>query len=282
MSNIRMLMKNLWDDAAVSVTTGALVPTLPLTSSQVYGRSLTAGITPDGTGKSAVQFNLDGFFLVDGLVIYRHWLSSGALWRLELFDGINCAGNKVYDSGEIEAVQTKNLGELMWLADPLVATIFETWPFKFSQLWLAEPLYAHSGRITLIDTLSRDGIHEFDRVYLGHSIQPGVNFNWGAEHAWQSNEQPKRSAGGSVFAAEKQRLRQFSFELAYLVEEERPHVSEGIKHVGLSRDWFISLYPGNGGQKEIEYAMACKFQSLPPLAGSAFNNYQTRISVQEA
>ncbi len=281
-NNVRMLMKNLWDDAAVSITAGTPISTLPLASSQVYGRSLTAGITPDGTGKSALQFNLNGFYLIDGLVIYRHWLSNGAMWRLELFDDLNCSGNRVYDSGEIEAVPTKNLGELAWLADPLVATIFETWPFKFSQLWLPEPLFAMSGRITLIDSLSRDGIHEFDRIYLGHSIQPGINFNWGSEHAWQSSESPKRSAGGSRFAAEKQRMRQMSFEFSRLNEEERPHLSEGIKHVGLSRDWFVSLYPGNGGQKEIEYAMGAFFISLPPLAGTALNNDQTRFDVEEA
>lgn len=282
MSNIRMLLKNLWDEASLSVTLGTPVVSLPISYSQTYGRSLTAGITPDGSGRSAIEFNLNAFHVIDGLVIYRHWLSTGASWRLELFEDVNCSGFQVFDSGEIEAVPTKTLGELMWLSDPLVASIFESWPYKFSQIWLPMPVSAQSGRITLVDVQSRDGIHEFDRIYLGQSLSPAVNFSWGAEHAWQSNEQLRRSVAGSLFGTEKQRLRQMTFELGALVEEERPHLSEGIRHVGLVRDWFISLHPDRGGQHEIDYAMACKFTSLPALIGTAFNNYQSRITVQEA
>jgi len=277
-----MLMVNQWDRATVTVAGGTPVPTLPITNSQVYGRSLTSAITPDENGQSVIEFSLPEFVLMDGLVMYRHWLSNAANWRLELFDDEHCGGNKVFDSGTQEAVLTKTLGDLDWLADPLVATIFETWPFKFSQLWLDTPTFAFSGRITLTDTQARDGIHEFDRVYLGRSVQPGVNFNWGAEHAWQSNEQQRKSAAGSVFGTAKPKLRQFSFEMAHLVEEERPLLSNGIKHVGQTKDWFVSLYPQHGGQKEIDYAMACKFAGLPSVSGPAYNTFTARFTLQEA
>lgn len=280
--NIRMLMVNQWDRAAVSVTTGTPVTNLPLTNSQRYGRSLTAGITPDATGKSVIEFSMPEFNLISGLVLYRHWLSNSATWRVELFEGENCTGNKLHDTGTQEAVPTKNLGELLWLADPLVATIFEGWPFKYSQLWLDEPVFAWSGRITLVDSGSRDGIHEFDRVYLGQTVQPLVNFNYGHQHQWQSNQQLKRSVAGSLYAPQKERLRTLQFELAHLDEEERPHLSAGIQHVGMATDWFVSMFPGNGGQKEIEYAMSCKFEQLPPLIGAAYNNYRGTFVLQES
>lgn len=281
MSNVRMLLKNKWDEAQLTVVKGTEISTLPLAHSQLYGRSLTAGITPDETGVSVIEFNLPELTLLSGFVLYRHWLSNGAKWRLELFDGLNCSGIQLFDSELIDAIPTKTLGELDWLVDPLVASAFDSWPFKFSQLWFSD-VFAFSGRLTLHDEYARDGIHEFDRIYMGVTFQPSVNFSWGGEFAWQTTATQKETAAGSVFAAKKPKTRQLAFSLDYIVESERPHLSAAFQDVGISEDWFISLYPELGGIKEIEHAMAAKFTSLPALINSAFNNYTTKYVVREA
>lgn len=281
MSNVRMLLKNKWDEAELTLVTGAAIPTLPLSHSQLYGRSLTTGITPDEMGVSVIEFNLPELTLLSGFVLYRHWLSNGAKWRIELFESLNCEGEQLLDSGLVDAVPTKTLGELDWLVDPLVASAFDNWPFKYSQLWFAET-FAFSGRLTLQDGYARDGIHEFDRIYMGVAFQPSVNFSWGSEFAWQTTAQQKETAAGSVFAAAKPKTRQLAFSLDYIAETERPHLSAAFQYVGLSKDWFISMYPEAGGIKEIEHAMAAKFTSLPALINSAFNNYTTKYVVREA
>jgi hypothetical protein len=276
-----MLMTNRWDGAQLSVSAGTPIPTLPVTHSQVYGRSKTSGITPDEEGVSVISFNLPELTLLNGLVLYRHWLSNGAKWRLELFEGTECTGTKLYDSGLLDAIQTKTLGELNWLVDPLVSSAFDEWPFKFSQLWFGET-FALSGRITLQDVDARDGIHEFDRVYLGIAFEPSVNFSYASEFAWQTATQQKLTAAGSVFAVDKPKTRQLAFSLDYVPDIERPHLSAAIQHVGLNRDWFISLYPEDGGTKEIEHAMAAKFTAIPPLSNTFFNNYTAKFVVREA
>lgn len=275
-----MMMVNRWDECALSVTTGNVIPSLPLSHSQTYGRSRTSGITPD-SGVSVVMFNLPGLRLVNGLVLYRHWMSNGAKWRVELFEGADCSGALLYDSQLQDAIPTKTLGELDWLVDPLVASAFDTWPFRFSQLWFGET-FALSGRITLQDDHSRDGIHEFDRVYLGQAFQPSVNFSWNSEFAWQTTAQQKVTSAGSVFATSKPLSRQLAMSLDYVPESERPHLSAAFQHVGLTKDWFISLYPQDGGTKEIEHAMAAKFTALPPLTNNFYNNYTAKFVVREA
>lgn len=281
MSNIRMLMTNRWDEASLSIGVGTAVPSLPLTNSQVYGRSKTAAIVPNELGLSVIKFNLSELTLFNGLVLYRHWLSNGAQWQLELFEGLDCTGNRLYDSGMQDAIPTKTLGELDWLVDPLVASAFDNWPFRYSQLWFAET-FALSGRISIKDDSSRDGIHEFDRVYLGQAFTPSVNFSWASEFTWQTTAQQKLTAAGSVFATSKPKTRQVAMSLDYLPESERPHISAAIQHVGLNRDWFISLYPEVGGIKEIEHAMAAKFSSLPAITNTFFNNYTAKFLVREA
>lgn len=281
MQKLRMLVKNQWDDATLTVDTGEQVPTLPLLHSQIYGRSKTAAIIPNEAGISVMGFDCPELTLASGLVLYRHWLSNIALWRLELFSGANQSGSCVFDSALVECTPTKTLGEIDWLVDPLVSSVFDNWAHKYSQIWFA-PVFFKSGRITIADTEARDGIHEFDRVYLGQVFTPTFNFSYGHAHQWLSSETQRKTSAGSTFATARQRYRQLSFSLDYLSEQDRPHLSNAIAHVGIARDWFISMFPDQSGQKEIEYAMACKFTTPPALTCTNVNNYTAPITVQEA
>lgn len=281
MKKLRMLVKNLWDDATLTVATGEPVPTLPLEHSQTYGRSKTAAVVPDEAGTSVTAFDCPELTLASGLVLYRHWLSNIAQWRLELFDEPGQAGNCVFDSALVECTPTKTLGEIDWLVDPLVSSVFDNWPHKYSQLWF-EAVFFQSGRITIVDTEARDGMHEFDRIYLGQVFSPTFNFSYGHQHQWLSSEAQRKTSAGSTFATARQRYRQLTFSLDYLSEQERPHLSNAIAQVGIAKDWFISMFPEQAGQKEIEYAMACKFNTTPAMTGTFFNNYTAPITVQEA
>lgn len=280
MNNMRMIVKNLWDEATLTVATGTPISTLPLTHSQTYGRSKTAAITPD-TDTTAIKFECSELSLASGLVLYRHWLSSTGLWRLELFNEPDLTGDCVFDSGLIELTPTKTLGELDWLVDPLVSGVFDNWPHKYSQLWFPE-VFFQSGRLTLIDSDGRDGLHEFDRVYLGAAFSPQFNFSYSFKHQWVSSEEQRKTAAGSTFSAQRPQARKLEFNLDYLTENERSRLSRAIQTVGVSKDFFISLYPEQGGQKEVEYAMACFFSEVPPLTGDYFNNYNVPFVVQEA
>ncbi|WP_041523592.1 hypothetical protein [Gilvimarinus agarilyticus] len=280
-NNMRMLIDNLWDTATLSVAAGTEVSSLPVANSQIYGRSKTAAITPDGAGNSQFTFELGSLQLIDGLVLYRHWLSDLATWRVELFDGTELTGTRVYDSDTVPAVATKTLGELNWLVDTLVVSVFGNWPFKFSQCWMP-PTFARSGRITISDTDARDGLHEFDRVFLGRSFQPTFNFSYGHQHQWLSAEAQRVTAAQSVFSTARPRHRRVAFSLDYLSEQERPHMSEAIRSVGITKDFFISMFPETGGRNEIEYAMSAKFVGNPALSGNFFNNFTAPIEVREA
>lgn len=280
MNRLRMLIHNIWDECTAQVALGTEAPLLPITNTQTYGRSKTAAITPVD-GVSVITFNCPELTLTSGLVLYRHFLSNLATWRLELFDEPDLGGGLVYDSGTLDCVPTKTLGDLDWLVDPLVASAFDTWPFKFSQLWF-DGIWHQSGRITITDAEPRDGVHEFDRIYLGRVFEPRFNFSYGHEHAWQSSSPTRRTAAGSQFAALRPLSRQFAFSLDYLNELERPRLSAAIQRAGLARDFFISMFPDWGGQKEIDYAMSAKFADLPPLIGSHHNNFLSKLTVKEA
>lgn len=281
MNALRMLVHNIWDESTLRLAKGSQSPDLPLSNTQIYGRSRTSVIHPDSNGTSVIEFDCPELTLTSGLVLYRHFLSNVSTWRVELFNEPGLRGDRVYDSGTQECVFTKSLGDLDWLVDRLVASTFDSWPHKFSQMWF-EGVFHQSGRITIIDKEARDNVHEIDRIYLGRVFKPTFNFSYGHEHAWQSPDAAIRTAAGSQFASQRTLTRRLSFALDYLSDLERPHLSSAIQRAGMHQDFFISMFPGWGGQKEIDYAMSAKFTELPTVTGTTFNNFASSITVTEA
>lgn len=278
MSNLRMLINNLWDTATAQVTTGAALPTLGLANSQEYGRSKNAAIVPVN-GVSVITFDLQTYSYISGLVMYRHWLTNGALWRLELFAEGGQSGAVVYDSGTIETVPTKNFEDWRFLEDPLIASLFDEWPFRFSHIWFYE-VFALSGRLTIVD--ADVALHEFNRIYLGSVLTPQYNMDYGHTHQLTNKETAVETIGGNSYVTPKSSSRQFSFNLSWISNDEWPAFAAAVQHVSTSRDWFISLYPDDGTVRELQYAMACRFTQLPPTSYTHYNNQSMPVGVKEA
>lgn len=280
MSNLRMLINNLWDTATAQVTTGAALPTLGLGNSQEYGRSKNAAIVPVN-GVSVITFDLQTYSYISGLVMYRHLLTNGATWRLELWAEAGQSGEKVYDSGTIETVETKNFEDWRFLEDPLIASLFDEWPFRFSHIWFNE-VFALSGRITLVDAEVPGGLHEFNRIYLGSVLSPEYNMDYGHTHQLTNKEAAVETVGGNSYVSPKQSSRQFAFTLSWISDDEWPKFAAAVQEVTTSKDWFISLYPEDGTVRELQYAMACRFTSLPPTTHPHYNNQAIPMGVKEA
>jgi hypothetical protein len=276
-----MLINNLWDTATVTVSVGSVIPTLPIANTQRKGRAYTAAIVPNISNTTVIDFTLPNFALASGLVLNRHWLSNASEVRFELFNEDDQTGEQVIDTGFVQAVQLKTLAEMNWFVDPLVASPFDTWPHKFTNIWF-ERTFFKSGRITIVDANARDGLHEIDRIFLGDVFQPKVNFSYGNDFSYQSTETQKQAVSGSFFGTQREKYREQEFTLAWVSESERPRLADALRDAGTSLDWFVSLYPEAGGQKEIEYAMACTFKVPPTVNHDFYNNYRTSFSVVEA
>jgi hypothetical protein len=143
-------------------------------------------------------------------------------------------------------------------------------------------VFFKSGRLSIVDASARNGVHEFDRIYLGSVIAPAVNFDYGHVHQWFSGAQKERTVGGSNRGNKRQSKRKFKFDLSWISERERPLFSEAVRKTDITDDWFISMFPEAGGQKEIEYAMSCTFTSQPSITGNFYNNYLIPVEVEEA
>ena len=277
-NKLRMLVINEIATTTLGLSLGAEIATLPLDNLKVYNNSRTFRTTD--ISEIQITGNFDDLKLITGFVLWRHNLSNTATMQLEFFDADNQSGLKVYDSNEISAIEQLNVSEWDWRTQPVVSSVFDSWDTRYSQIWL-DDTFAKSFKLTIKDPLNTDKFIDITRIYMGQHFEPNYNFSYGHELGLDSNEQQFRTDDGSLFGYDTPKWRTQKFSLNYTSDLNRPLLSNAIRYAGLSKDWFVSMFPGAGGQKEIEYAFACKFTDLAGIKAAAENIFQSNISIEE-
>jgi hypothetical protein len=275
-SNARLLMVNDADDASLSLNIGNEISTLPLVNLQTYGNAKLFRCYE--VAKVQFTYVWDELRALSGVCLNRHNMSVTGTWRIEIFSDAGMT-DLLLDSTAILAVDQKQLGELEFLIDPLVAKAFAT-RFQSSEYYFDVQL-AQAMRITLVDPDNEYGFIDVTRLYAGKALNPQVNFSYGHSLGLTSNAKPKRSAGGGVYVKNKAVTRKSSFNLKYLTDAERSEFFNAVYQVGDHTDWYISMFPTAGGQKQRHYAFACMFTSIPDFTGNFNNNFQGTFAVGE-
>lgn len=278
MSNVRLVIINEFDSGTVTQSAGTSVVSLPASNMQVYNNSrIWRSLTVDN---SALQGNFDDIRLISAFILWRHNLTNAATIRLQLYASANQTGTVVYDSGDIPAVQQITFGDWDWRVQPVVASALDDWAVRYSQLWF-DAVFAASYKITIKDPLNASGQLDAARIYMGRHFEPAVNFSYGRQWQLGSNAQQLRTDDGSLFTSDSPTWRTSQFNLDYIDEGDRAALITALRYAGTSRDFFISLFPEQGGQKEVENSFAAKFKQQPILTNSAYNNYKAPLSVEE-
>ena len=278
MNKLRMIAVNDIDSAALSVIDGVELATLPVTNLAEYDNSNT--FRSESIADVAIKGVFDTFKLVTGCVLWRHNLSNTAKLRLELFDD-EAQQSRVYDSGLIEATPTKSLQDWQWQVEPIVASVFDGWQTRYSQLWLDAQSFALSFKLTIQDPDNADGFIDVTRLYMGRHFEPDYNFSYGHSLGLSSNVEQFRTDDGSLLSPDKPLWRKASFALNYIQDADRAHLSNALRYVNTSKDCFISMFPGLNDQKELEYAFACKFTHIPTIQSITYNLYRSEFAIEE-
>jgi len=278
--NIRMLMNNVWDKADVSLTLGDEISSLPISYTQDHRKSRV--FRTSTIDEIELLCNFSEIDLFTALVIYNHNFTALSTVHVQFYDGENGTGNLVYDTTEIPAIETINIAEWDWRIEECTASAFDGEPVVYTAIWLDEAIYARSIKITIKDTSNTSGYLEIGRVYTGYDVQPDVNFNYGHTIDIDTNANTHQTYGGSTVGNETTPKRRNKFTLAHLNNNDITPFYEGCRLVGQTKDFFISMYPTQGGKKEVRHAYACHFVKIPSLQNPFNDNYQSAIEVKEA
>lgn len=265
-------------DAAV-LSSSDFSATLPVGNLQVEGRGRVARTT-NATGNKTILGNFTGVSVISSLVLYNHNFTSQATWRLELYDGANQTGTRVYDSGTLSALPAVGWGEFQWGLLPWGGSVFTGWGSAFSVMWFSA-VGALSFRLTINDAANAAGYIQAKRLLIGSYFEPLVNIEYGMDLSWQDNSEQFRTQGGSIRTDNRVLYRALKGKLPALTPGERATYMDMVRQVALRSEVFISVFPTLGGALERDHAMLGKFTNMPNVAHREYNSYQSDLTFEE-
>lgn len=269
--NIRLIIDNFHDSAALTATSAAM----PVEYTQLSGRSYVWRSAD--TAEQVITATLQGGQYIDAVVIYRHNLSSAASVRVELLNG----SEVVYDSGTTSAAELITPPDLRIGIDPWGATYGDKIPVPLTMFWT--PITTVTGyRITLNDPANPAGFLQVSRIVAGLSFSPRINAAYGTQLTWQEGAEQRRTEGGSLRTITGSGLaRLLSVDLQHLNNSDRVRLTTELVKRGMQADVFVSLYPEQGGVKEIEHAFLARRNGDYAHAHDFYSNWQSSFQFNE-
>ncbi|WP_102798719.1 hypothetical protein [Bowmanella denitrificans] len=281
MSNVRIIMDNLFDQAALVLADATAIAQAPVHHLQKYGHSKRF-VTPTLTG-ARILGDFTRPMFISGWNLDRHNISALGTIQIRGYSGPGRGGDIMFDTGVVPAGRYKPLGDFIFGLDPFGETEYLRWEWASTAIWLDEAVVVQSFEIIINDPDNPQGYIEIDRIHAGRYLTPRFNINYGHSLGFDgSNTAPHRTQDKSLHSVAEQPARVLNFTLAHLDESERSTWFEQLMYVGRHRDIYISVYPATPGAKRRDYSMLCKFQSLPDTTGNYHNNYQQPYVLREA
>jgi len=274
MANIRMVVGSLADQATLSAThyVGAMLPSnLQLSRKENIWRSTSIeSVSISGTFSVAQALNC--------FVLAGHNISSAGLIRLKL----RLNGQVIYDSGDYAPANPIPAG--IWRAgvDPFGSTYDDQLNTKMVRIWLPELMVTDEFEVTIQDPNNPDGYVEASRLLMGQFITPDWNLSFGGGVNWVDTSQHILMEGGCLETAKGILRRQFTFSLDHLSESDRIRLEVDLAMRGKSTDVFVSLYPEEGGMKEVTHMMIARRDNDLHIPHVTHSNWASQITFIES
>jgi len=278
MGNLRILATNLHDTATLTATSEAM----PITNTQVSSRPYVWRSVD--LQNQQLDSILQGGGYIDCIALAQHNLGALGEIRIEFFKGSFAEVDRVKDSEPMPTAMLVPLNAWRVGIDPWGATYNERLPGGSSLIiyWLDQPIAADRYRITLTNSDTSAGYFEIGRIFAGLSSSPEINMNWNPGLTWSENIDHMKTEGGSLRSVGRREPRRVaSIKLDWLSEADRNRLLTELVSVGKAADLLISLYPEQGGLRELEHTMVCRRTNDFGHTYSHYNNWQTSLEFME-
>lgn len=270
---LRLLATNLHDTATLTATSEAL----PIANTQRSERSRVWRSADLQTQVITATLPDGGF--VDCIALARHNLAGAGILKIQFFN----AGAQVGET--ITAPTALLIPAGVWRAgiDGWAASYNDEMPAgsPLGIHWLDQPIAIDSYTITL-DSGGPDSYMEVGRIFIGLSISPTVNFNWGVGVEWQeSGEHIPTEAGSLRTVGGSDLRRRFSLQLDWLNDADRIQLVNQLVSVGLGADLLVALYPEGSELLQLEHTMVCRREASFGHTHSHYQNWTAPLAFIE-
>lgn len=209
---------------------------------------------------------------VSAVALCRHNLTSAATWRVQLYSDAAWT-TQVADSGTVTAFISTDPGPFDTVNDATFKVL------KNSVAWFSATT-VRSVQITLTDAANPAGYLEASRVMIGAYTDPGQNPDWGYTITWDDPTRQSRTLGRSLLSQNNgDRTRAFNFPFTLLDITPRNYLIDLMRVYGMEKDFFISMWPTEGGRMEREHMGWVKITAMQGMARPMVNWYGTNLTL---
>jgi hypothetical protein len=269
-SCLRIVPKNDWDDATISVSAAAEVG-FEAENTQNTIRDKTWRSTSNASQSITAVWN--SAITLSHFSMHRHLNHSGT-FRWQLYSDA-AATTQVHDSTALSATTYTAAEPYTWSSgsnDPLKSDA-PTW------YWHSEIASVRAAKLTFGGTPSQ-AYWLASRIWCGRYMELAVNPVYGMQLGEDNMTDRERTQGGSLRTNEGESWRKLTFDLNDINENELATWMDIRRYAGTSKDVLVSAFPGDGTRLEALHTIAGRFANLNDI-GRQVSRLTMRAQIEE-
>jgi hypothetical protein len=137
-----------------------------------------------------------------------------------------------------------------------------------------------SFKLTVSGTPSAVAYYQIGRIFIGKYIELARSLKFGAQSGRKSTARSNRTEGGSKRSYRGNSWRVLDGDLAGLTPSEFATWEDFMQEVDTTKDFALSLYPGDGDRKEALYTLDCTLSNVNAI-GHDVGVFTGRLQVEE-
>lgn len=255
--NPRMLFKNIADTAAIS-TTPLFLSTLPDVNFLNPSRTKTARTSSVASQDIKLSWAADQ--RVNMVALRYHNFTTSAQIRVRTYtDSVWTTG--LVDNAAQNCFAYTGLSSAIDYADP------EFRLYKNSARYITLATNVRSMIITITDPTNPDGYFDFSRLFVGEYWEFAYGMPYGqASVSFSDMSTQGRSDSGYMVSDKRARYLTASINPEMItMAADFKEFAAAVHAVGLSKDFWLSMFPTDGTLLEMYNQNAFKFVSIPPM-----------------
>jgi sugar lactone lactonase YvrE len=243
------------------------------------------------TNNQTILMQIGNPSTISSIVFGRHKFPKDTVINIYFYSNIDYTG-ELYSSGDLIINTEQSGGSFTAWGDFLWGEVGVTWgeDLKGGEFisaynyvhWIPTPITNILSTKIVISNIISDEI-EFSRLIMGEFIEPTYNISYGHTLQWaESTKQFRSSSGATLRSTVNFPNRRLEFSLNTIVESDRNIIQDGMRNVGLRKDFFVSLFPEDTDQnKLIDYSGIVKLVKTPTTSEFMPSYYKSKYIMEE-
>lgn len=278
MANLRILAWNLAEYGYATITANPAMETDPTPVGQLILPTERASYArTTSLASQDIKLVFPANQRANMIAIARHNLTTaGTLRTLGYSDAAWTTG--IYDSTALPAFSTSGLSRI----DVYRYLTEDFRRFKNTAQYFTTLTTLQSMIFRLLDAGNPDGFLDLIKVFVGEAFETTYNPSYQSTALSTLNDgQGSRADDGTHSVDKTWKARKLVVPLDNIPESDLPELLAIADYMGKDKEGFLSLYPGEGGAKEIYHAMSFRITDSPTFNPMQYGWYKNTMTFEE-